>query len=428
MRTGLKMAAASVAAAATVALALTGCSSGGSGSGSGSGGGGSASGTGPITFASGKDLTGAMPQLLAQWNKLHPKQKVTFIELSASPDDQRNSFVQDLQAKSDKYDVMWDDVVWTSEFAAHGWLAPLSKAKVGGSDVLPAAAATATYNGQMYGAPFMTNAQLLYYRSDLVKKPPTTWAEMQADCKIAKAHNMTCYAGGQYAQYEGLTVNVAEAINSAGGSFLSADGKTVTVDSPQARAGLQHLVDLFKQGVVSPAAITYQEQQSANAFLSGKTLFHTNWPYVYTAASAKGSKIAGKFAMAPIPGQNGPGVSSLGGIDLGVSAYSKHQKTAEDFVAWMQSPSSQKILVSVMNQASVLKSLYTDSSLVKVSPYLPTLKQALLTANPRPKTPNYNAVSLAIQKNAYAALQGKATVDAAIKQMAADLKQAIQGQ
>lgn len=410
--------AAGLATAAIVALTLSGCASG---SNSGS----SNSGVGPITFASGKDLTGAMPQLIAQWNKLHPDQKVTFLELAASPDDQRNSFVQNLQAKSDKYDVMWSDVVWTSEFAARGWLEPLDPAKVGGSNVLPSALATAMYNGKLYGAPFMTNAGLLYFRSDLVAKAPTTWAELKADCAIAKANNMDCYAG-QFNQYEGLTVNAAEAINSAGGTFLSADGKTVTVDSPEARAGLQHLVDMFKNGDINPAGITYQETEGANAFTSGKLMFLRNWPYVYTAASASDSVIKGKFGMATLPGQKGAGVSSLGGIDLTVSVYSKNKKTAEDWVAWMQSESSQKILVSVMNQASVLKSLYTDPALVATSPYLPTLKESLLSAVPRPSTPAYNAVSLAIQKNAYAALQGKMTVDAAITQMAADLKQAIQ--
>ena len=129
--------------------------------------------------------------------------------------------------------------------------------------------------------------------------------------------------------------------------------------------------------------------------------------------------------MTTLPGKNGPGVSSLGGIDLTVSAYSKYKTTAENFVAWMQSPSSQKILVSVMNRASVLKSMYTDTELVKVSPYLPELQKSLLTANGRPKTPNYTAVTLAIQKNAYSTLQGKTTVDQAITEMAADLKQAI---
>jgi multiple sugar transport system substrate-binding protein len=409
---------AGLAAAAVATIGLSGCGAGGSGSG--------ADATGPITFASGKDLTGAMPRLLAQWNKLHPGQKVTFIELSASPDDQRNSFVQDLQARSGKYDVMWDDVVWTSEFAAHGWLQPLDKARVAGPGVLPAAVDTATYRGKMYGAPFMTNSALLYYRSDLVPKPPTTWAELQSDCAVAKAHHMDCYAG-QFARYEGLTVNVAEAINSAGGSFLSQDGTKVTVDSPQARKGLQHLVDMFKSGDIPAADLTYQEQESANAFLNGKTMFLANWPYVYTAASAPDSKINGKFRMAQLPGPDEVGVSSLGGIDLGVSAFSKHKRTAEDFVAWMQSESSQRVLVKVMNQASVLKKLYTDPDLTKASPYLPTLQKAELTAVPRPKTPNYNAVSLAIQKNGYAALQGKVSVDSAIKDMASDLQQAIKG-
>lgn len=415
MRSKTRLVSAVLAITSLAAIALTGCSSNGSNE---------SGGVGPITFASGKDLTGAMPQLIAKWNKLHPDQKVTFLELSASPDDQRNSFIQDFQAKSGKYDVLWDDVVWTSEFAAHGWLEPLDSAKVGSDKVLPAAVASATYNGKMYGAPFMTNAGLLYYRSDLVPTPPTTWAELEKDCAIAKANDMTCYAG-QFAQYEGLTVNAAEAINSAGGSFLSDDGKSVTVDSPEARAGLQHLVDMFKNGDIDKAAITYQEQESANAFLSGKTLFLRNWPYVYTAASASDSKIAGKFGMAVLPGEKGVGVSSLGGINLGVSAYSKNKTTAKAWVEWMQSEESQKVLVSVMNQASVLKDLYTDPALVKVSPYLPTLQKSELTAVPRPQTPNYNAVSLAIQKNSYAALQGKMTVDQAITQMAADLKQAI---
>lgn len=405
------------AAAAGLLITLAGCS----GTGGTSGG---EDGMGPITFASGKDLTGAMPQLIDMWNNEHPDQKVTFLELSASPDDQRTSFVQDFQAKSGSYDVIWGDVVWTSEFAAHGWLEELDPAKVAGSDILPAAVASATYDGKVWGAPFMTNAGLLYYRSDLIDSPPTTWDELQADCKIAKANNMDCYAG-QFAQYEGLTVNVAEAINSAGGSFLGEDGKTVTVDSPEAREGLQHLVDMFQNGDINPAAITYKEQEAATAFLDGKVMFLRNWPYVYTAASEDGSAIAGKFGTAVLPGLDSAGSSSLGGINLGVSAYSKNKGTAKEWVEWMQSEEAQRVLVSVMNQASVRSDLYTDPDLTKVSPYLPTLQESLNNAVPRPRTPNYNGVSLAIQKNAYAALQGSISVDDAITQMAADIQQAV---
>ncbi|MFT3875802.1 MAG: ABC transporter substrate-binding protein [Propioniciclava sp.] len=408
------------AATSMFALALAGCS-GAPAAPSGSA---AAEGVGPITFASGKDLTGAMPQLIEVWNKAHPDQQVTFLELSASPDDQRNSFIQDFQAKSGKYDVVWMDVVWTSEFAARGWIEAMDEAKVGGPAVLPAAKATAMYDGKMYGAPFMTNAGLLFYRSDLVPTPPKTWAELNEACKVATANNMDCYAG-QFAQYEGLTVNVAEAITSAGGSFLSEDGKTVTVDSPEAREGLGHLVEMFKSGQINEAAITYKEQESANAFLEGKALFLRNWPYVYSLAGADDSAIKGKFGVAQIPGKSDYATSSLGGINLAVSSYSKNKATAKAWAEWMQSEEAQKVLVSVMNQASVLTDLYTDADLVKVSPYLPTLQKSELTAVPRPRTPNYNAVSLAIQKNGYAALQGKVSVDEAITAMAADLQQAI---
>jgi multiple sugar transport system substrate-binding protein len=411
-----------LAIASAAAVMLTGCS--GSNGGSGSGSGSASDGHGPITFASGKDLTGSMPALIDQWNSKHPKEQVKFLELAASPDDQRNSFIQDLQAKSGKYDVMWMDVVWTSEFAARGWLEPLDKAKVGGPDLLPPAVDTAIYDGKLYGAPFITNAGLLFYRSDLVPTAPTSWEELRADCAIAKQNNMDCFAG-QFNQYEGLTVNAAEAINGAGGTFLSDDGKKVTVDSPEARAGLQNLVDMFKDGEINPEAITYQEEESRRAFVEGRLMFLRNWPYVYTSASAADSVIKDKFSYTTLPGLTGPGASSLGGIDLAVSAYSKNKGTAKDWIEFMQSSDSQKNVVQVQNQASVRTDLYTDPELVKVSPYLPVLQKSLETAVPRPKTPNYNAVSLTIQENAYAALQGKKTVDQAITDMAAGLKKAI---
>ncbi len=140
-------------AAVAITASLAACSTGGSD-------GGDDGGRGPITFASGKDLTGSMPQLIDEWNAAHPDEEVTFIELSATPDDQRNAFIQDLQAQSGKYDVMWSDVVWTDEFAARGWLEPLDPARFGGPQLLAPAVQTAMYDGKMYGAPFITNAGL----------------------------------------------------------------------------------------------------------------------------------------------------------------------------------------------------------------------------------------------------------------------------
>ncbi|HET7398735.1 MAG TPA: ABC transporter substrate-binding protein [Intrasporangium sp.] len=379
---------------------------------------------GPITFASGKDFTKEMQTLLDKWNTAHPQEKVTMLELAASPDEQRTSFVQNFQAKSSAYDVLWSDVVWTSEFAARGWIEELDPKVYGGPEIMPAAVKTAMYNGKMYGAPFITNGGLLFYRSDLVKTPPKTWAELFDSCRKVKPAGMDCYAG-QFSQYEGLTVNAAEAINAAGGKFLGDDGKTVAVDSPEARAGLQVLVTAFKDGLINKEAITYKEEESRRAFVEGRLMYLRNWPYVYTSANEAGSAVKGKFGITTLPGATGPGRSSLGGIDLVVSKFSKHKQTAKDWIAFMQSEASQRSVVKDMNQASVRSALYDDPELVKASPYLPTLKDSILGAQPRPATPNYNAVSLAIQKNAYAALQGQASVDQAVSAMADELRRAV---
>ncbi|MGO4602509.1 ABC transporter substrate-binding protein [Terrabacter sp. 2YAF2] len=409
---------AALAAVLTIgALSLSACGTNEAASGS------SDSGRGPITFASGKDFTKEMQALLNKWNTAHPSEKVTMLELSASPDEQRTSFVQNFQAKSSAYDVLWSDVVWTSEFASRGWIEELDPKVYGGSDIMPAAVKTAMYKGKMYGAPFITNGGLLFYRSDLVKTPPKTWKELFNSCKGRPA-GIDCYAG-QFSQYEGLTVNAAEAINAAGGSFLSADGRSVAVNSPQARAGLQTLVDAFKAGDINKEAITYKEEESRRAFVEGRLMYLRNWPYVYTSANEDGSAVKGKFAVTTLPGATGPGTSSLGGIDLVVSKFSKHKQTAKDWIAFMQSEESQRSVVKDMNQASVRTALYDDPELVKSAPYLPILKQSILKAEPRPATPNYNAVSLAIQKNVYTALQGQATVDQAITAMADELGRAV---
>lgn len=417
MRKSRLTAAVSLAVLATIA---SGCS----GSTPGSDNTASDNGRGPITFATGKDTTGQLQKLLDQWNTAHPSEKVTMVELSESADDQRNAMVQNFQAKSSRFDVVNADVVWTAEFAARGWIAPLD-GKVDTSALLPATVATATYNGKLYAAPYASDGGMLYYRKDLVPTPPKTWDELKADCAVAKQNNMGCYAG-QFAQYEGLTVNVSEAINSAGGDIVKNSGKDVTVDSAEAKKGLQFLVDGFQQGYIPKEAITYQEEEGRRAFQQGHLLFLRNWPYVYNLAKAPGkdSVVQDKFAVAPLPGPDGPGSSTLGGHNLALSSFSKHQQSAIDWMKFMESTDIQRQLLTELSNAPVVASLYDDPQLQQQVPYLATLKASILNAKTRPVTPVYNEVTLAIEKNSYEALQGKKSVDDALKDMAADIKRA----
>lgn len=394
---------------------LTACSSSG-------GSGGSNNSTGPITFVTGKDNSNVWPALISKWNAAHPKEKVTLKQQSDQADQQLSDLEQHFQAKDANYDVVTVDVVWSAEFAAKGWLVPLTgKNKLDTSKLLPATVKAATYNGTLYAAPYASDGGLLYYRKDLVPTAPTTWDQLISDCQGKTSPTITgpkpgCYAG-QFAKYEGLTVNAAEAINAAGGQIVKSDGKTPDVNTPAAAKGLDFLVNGFKQGYIPREAIGFQETQSLNAFQAGQLVFMRNWPYADAILNGPGSKVKGKFDIAPLPGPNGHGASSLGGHSLAVSKFSKHQATGAAFVKWMEEPEQQSYDLTKGTLAPVLTSLYSDASLVKQFPYLPTLLKSIETAVPRPVTPFYPAVTEAIEVNAYAALQGQKSTTQALSDM-----------
>jgi multiple sugar transport system substrate-binding protein len=413
---------ATVAAVAAVVL-LAGCGGGGSDSGGGSSEG--ANARGPITYVQGKDNTNTIRPLLEKWNAAHPNEKATFKEQSDQADAQHDDLVQHFQAKDASYDVASVDVVWTAEFAAKGWLQPLKDSfKLDTSKLLPATVKTSTYNNTLYAAPVTSDGGMLYYRKDLVPTPPKTWDEMISMCSIAKKNNMDCYAG-QFAKYEGLTVNAAEAINTAGGKIVGDDGKTPEVNSPEATKGLSRLADAYKSGNIPRQAITYQEEQGRQSFEAGKLLFLRQWPYVYSLATTDGSsKVKGKFAVAPLPGESGPGASSLGGHNAAISAFSAHKASAFDFLKFLETEESQRWFVTQGSNAPALLSLYDDPALVKKSPYLPVLKTSILNAVPRPVSPFYPAVTKAVQENAYAAIKGDKSVDQAVKDMQAAIQAA----
>lgn len=418
-----------IAGVAVLGIALAGCTGGGSSGGSSGGdAGANLTGKGPFTYVQGKDNSNVVRPLIDKWNSAHPNEKVTFKEQTDAADQQHDDLVQHFQSKDPNYDVVDVDVVWTGEFAAKGWLQPLTGSlKMDNSALLGPTVKSGTYNGTQYAAPQTSDGGILYYRKDLVPTPPATWADMIKDCAIAKSHSMSCYAG-QFAKYEGLTVNAAEAINTNGGTIVGDDGKTVTVNSPEAKAGLSRLADAFKNGDIPAEAITYQEEQGRIAFEAGKLLFLRNWPYVYNLAKTDGSsKVKSTFGIAPLPGTSGPGVSSLGGHNAAISVYSKHKASAYAFLKFLQSEETQKFFVTQGSLAPVLSALYDDAALNTQLPYLSTLKTSISNAVPRPVSPFYPAITTAVQDNAYAALKGDKTVDQALKDMAAAIQTATAG-
>ncbi|GAA2505416.1 ABC transporter substrate-binding protein [Streptomyces gobitricini] len=382
-------------------------------------------GRGPMTLATAGDLTGYLGRVLDGWNRARPDERVTLVELPDSADETRSQMVTDLRSGAGRFDVLNIDVAWTSEFAAAGWIAPVDRERFPLKSFLPPVVDTATYDGRLYAVPYVTNAGMLFYRKDVLdragERPPRTWAELERQARtLAPRHGLGGYAG-QFLPYEGLTVNAAEAVYSAGGTVLGDEGERVTVDSAAARAGIGFLARGVRDGWIPREALAYTEEESRRAFQEGRLLFLRNWPYAHAGASGDDSRVAGRFGAVPLPGPHGPGTSVLGGSNLAVSSHSRQPESARDLIAYLTSEQVQRRVLTEGALPPVRAALYGDRALVRRFPYLPALRASVLAAAPRPKSPRYEQVSLAVQAVVHDAMAQHQTPEAAVRRLADEL-------
>jgi multiple sugar transport system substrate-binding protein len=373
---------------------------------------------GGVTWCIGKDTTGAFSQVVKLYNQQNPNVHVKLLELPTSADAQRTQLVQREQAKSPECDVLGMDVIWTAEFAAQGWLRDVTPAiNARKSEFIPATLGTAQINGKYWAVPFNTNAGFLYYNTSKVKQAPTTWQQ---------AYQMAKTDGGigfQGARYEGLTVNFLEMLYSNGGSVLSADGKKATIDSPQAQQVLSFMQQGIKSGAAPKSNLTWMEEESRNAFQTGKVALLRNWPYVYALAKQAGVK----FNLEPLPKfGNGQAASILGGYNLGISTYSKNPGGALSFVNFATGPAAQKKFFIKSSLPAVLTQTYSDPAVKKAQPFAPQLLTAVQQGKPRPVSPVYPQISEAIYKNVYSALSSGTSPQTALKNAQNQINQALQ--
>src|SRR6266699_2971790 len=175
-----KRRAAAVAIGTAASLAAAGCSSSGSGP---AGKQVPASARQTIVFATqGLGAEGTATQAAVKaFEKLHPKIHVTILTLSPTSDVAYQQLTQHFTSGSPTPDVITSDVIWPVTFARPGWLANMNKFKPDTSAFFPGQMATGMYKGGIYAIPWFINAEGLYYRTDLIKTPPTTPAQLFKD-------------------------------------------------------------------------------------------------------------------------------------------------------------------------------------------------------------------------------------------------------
>ncbi|MBV9491809.1 MAG: extracellular solute-binding protein, partial [Verrucomicrobia bacterium] len=228
-------------------------------------------------------------------------------------------------ARSADVDAYMIDVIWQGIAAAHA----VALHKYVNEDVIkqhfPRIIQNNTVNGKLVSLPMFTDAGILYYRTDLLKKygfdgPPKTWEELATMAKkIQDGERGEGKRDFQGFVFEGkasesVTCNAVEWIYSFGGGSVVEPDKKVTINNPKAIKALDTAHSWV--GTISPAGVsTYGEEEARNLWQAGNAAFMRNWPYAYALGADPKSPIAGKFDVTVLPkgGDDGRNAACLGG-------------------------------------------------------------------------------------------------------------------
>ncbi|MHB9860940.1 ABC transporter substrate-binding protein [Streptomyces sp. YIM S03343] len=342
--------------------------------------------------------------------------RIVYNKLPRAADGQREQLVRRLAAKDNSVDIMGLDVTWAAEFAEARWIrewtGEVKQRATEGTLRVPLR--TATWKDRLYAVPYNTNTQLLWYRDDLVPTPPGTWAEMLAMARRLAQQGKPHLVEIQGAQYEGLTVWFNSVISSAGGSILNADATAPSLGPPAVRAA-QIMHDLANSPAADPSLANQMEDQNRLAMESGTAAFEINYPFVYPSMKANNPKLFEHFRWAPYPrvGAGRPSRPTIGGIDLAVSAYSRHPGPAFEAALCLRNRDNQLTAALVGGLPPTLRGLYDEPSLIKNYPFAKEVLAGLESASVRPITPAYQNVSIAVSHTLSppAAIHARSSVD-----------------
>ncbi|HEX5983476.1 MAG TPA: extracellular solute-binding protein [Solirubrobacterales bacterium] len=313
---------------------------------------------------------------------------------------QREQLVRRLGAEDSSIDIVGMDVIWTGEFANAGWVEKWSgrpKQQVT-EQVFPSVLETASYEGDLYAAPFNTNTQLLWYRKDLVDEPPKTWNEM---IEVAEGLEEAGSIQVQANRYEGFMVWANALIESAGTQIL-AGPESVKLEQGPTEEALQ-VMGRLANGKAAPASLSTSDEDSARlAFEAGESAFMTNYTFAYASAQAEAPKIGKVMGAARFPRVN-PDVPSkppLGGFNLAVSAFSDNKDVAFEAATCLAGEESQKTAVELDGLPPSRSDLYDSKTVTEAYPgFAQLIKESIEDSGPRPATAAYQDVSLAVQRS-----------------------------
>src|SRR5205085_8472966 len=168
---------------------------------------------------------------------------------------------------------------WVPEFKAVGSLEPLDpflkRSQIRQNDYFPGIWATNVVDNVVYGVPWYVDTRVLFYRTDLIPKPPRTWADWLDAMRRVKEARPNSYAillpTNEYEEVEILAMG-------NGASLLNAPGTEGAFQDPRFAEAFRFYIDLFRRGY-APILSTTQVANVYQGFAQGDFAMYMTGPW-----------------------------------------------------------------------------------------------------------------------------------------------------
>lgn len=208
----------------------------------------------------------------------------------------------------------------------------------------------AQFDNKRLGFPPNRSIEVMYYNQSWLERlgydgPPRTWDEFREMCEAATDVDAGTYG---YAISTDASRFFAMVI-SRGGEIARADGSGYLFNTPEARAAMNFMVDLYEDGYARKIAERYGDQTD---FGNQKVLFtigsSSGLPY-YGMAVEAGEAGEFEWSVAPPPYTEEPRVNVYGASVSVPLTTPERQLAAWLFVRWFTEPEQQAEWVTISN-------------------------------------------------------------------------------
>jgi multiple sugar transport system substrate-binding protein len=343
----------------------------------------------------------AMAPAVARFNRLHPGEPIAVTRGPLDTEALSDLASGSLLLGEAPFDLLLMDISWTPRYAAAGWLMPLEPLL--GPDAMaglvPEARLGNAFDGHLWRMPLSSDAALLYWRTDLLPRPPRDLEELVAMARELQRQGSVRWGHvWQGRQYEGLSCVVLETLHAFGARWWDAASGRTDLMTPQAQAATTWLAELVRTGVSPPGVANFAENDALQLFSSGEVAFLRNWPYAWRLLTSEGAPLAGRVGVTPLVGaRDRPGGGTLGTWGFSLLAGSPRPAAAARVIRWLTGLESQRDLVLSQGYAPTWPSLFSGED-PPADPLREAQRQALSTALLRPLTPLYAQLSDVLQR------------------------------